>query len=151
MKKITLLILVIAVMCLLCGCNDKTPPTLDVACSTDGAASHQEATLGSYGWSWFGGGVQSDSPGPLDMEKNGSLTSFTINADQCNITITFAAACKSFTVYGEIIPDGKQETVASDVTDTRTYAFTAKAGYVYSVIADFDQGDAVYAFSVRPE
>ena len=148
-KAVTLICILIIISVLLVGCTTKKPPSLDVACNIGDKVWHKEATLGTYGWRWFGGGIQSDSISPMDMEKTGIITTFEIDAPECNITITFKDDCDSFAIYGEPLENGEPLTTNYPAANINTYTFMAKANYVYSVIAQFDQGDAVYAFSVK--
>jgi hypothetical protein len=149
MKKNGLLLCIIVfVILVVSSCNTKTPPALNVVCGTGKKVLHKTATLGTYGWSWPGGGVQSDSISPMDMEKDGIITSFEIDVSECYITITFKDDCKNFTINKQLISSGELEIIGSK-TNTNTYSFVAKADCVYSINAVFDKGDAVYVFSVK--
>ena len=128
------------------------PPDLMVSCNTGEEVWTKEATLGSYGWSWFGGAVHSDSISPLEMEEQGFVTSFLIDSDEGDITLHFPKTEVTFSVYSESIEGDIPENIITDKTlsnSENSYSFTAKVNYVHTVVVKYKNGTVNYVFAVK--
>ena len=117
------------------------PPDLIIRCINGDETEEITATMGTYSWTYSGGGVEADAPPPLEMTDIATITD-----SPAKIKLVFDDDPLGYTVHRWAEDAGFEDygTVATG-DDTIVLSDDAKC-YVYEVTAEYKNGIVHYAF-----